>query len=78
MRACDTVEERQVSLSLLLHSLIALYVRMLYIALNQLLQNTKGPRLAPEEEEEGTRGGGRFLSPAGSSAPVHVVFARFG
>lgn len=52
MRACDTVEERQVSLSLLLHSLTALYVRMVYIALNQLLQNTKRPRLAPEEEEE--------------------------
>lgn len=51
MRACDTVEERQASLSLLLHSLTTLYVRMVYIALNQLLQNTKGPRLAPEEEE---------------------------
>ena len=50
MRACDTAEERQVSLSLLLHSLTAHYVRMVYIALNQLLQNIKRPRLAPEEK----------------------------
>lgn len=62
MRVCDTVEERQASLSLLLHSLTALYVRMVYIALNQLLQNPKGPGLAAAAS-----------SPPDSSAPVHVM-----